>query len=248
MYNAGAKDEAAASDLIGSGCVPLSELAAMLGTAGGGRAVEVFLYNASNRALSDRLKRQRASIVITLAQSLEENISDAASRGYGLALSQAPVPLSMVGGADPDPAAKPFALAEAETKIEAGSVVPASADVEAAAAAVAAAPEKEVEAAPPAEAPAATPAAAPEAGDAEKNAAGKSSVEASPAASVDLAQQPEQRDALAAEAAALATDNQAESADAGADGDADAAAASSSAAGGSDAQKKKNKKKKKGGK
>lgn len=316
LYNAGAKDEASAADLIGSGSVPLRDLAALLAPAGSGRAAEVFLYNASNRVLSDRLKRQHASIVVTLAHCLEEqagSVSDAASRGFGLALSHAPVPLSMLGGADPDPAAMAFAPTAAAEEADAktaeaapatatataaastGSEVPASVAAAVAddGAAADAAPEKEAEtataaaaAASPAESPAATPAAAPEASDAEgdeavaaagagsatssatgsaegskkkkkknkKKAAGKSSVEASPAASVDLAQEPKQRDALAAEAAALAADNQAESTGADADGDADATAgaasgsASGGGGGGGDAQKKKNKKKKKGGK
>ena len=138
LFNAGAKDIAVASDLIASGNVPFEQLASMLGSdPNSTAAVDIFLYSPGNKALSDRLKRQKACIRVSLSQlasggpaevtSPSEQPSSSTQGPLGakahtgnnalrrtLVVGTAPVPLVLTGGADPDTTSKfvPFAMAD----------------------------------------------------------------------------------------------------------------------------------------
>lgn len=111
LFNAGAKDEAlSGADLIGSGSISLAQL--MEATTGDrkGQSVEVYLFSAHNHALSERLKRQHASVVLSVAAVWEAPAGTAGAEAkHSLILGSAPVPLVMEGGADPDPSATTFA-------------------------------------------------------------------------------------------------------------------------------------------
>jgi hypothetical protein len=278
VFNAGAADRAEASDLIASGNVPLNRLVDLAGPEpGSGKSVEVMLYSPGNKALSERLKRQHACVRVSMLQKADGALglpgSHSAAPKRTLVLGTAPVPLTMEGGADPDPANTPYQLATVDSNKDAPAAAAAAAaaaatdDAAAAASAPAPAPadekakdkpaEVEPAAAAAAEPAAAEPAAAEPAAVAEPVAAAEPAAEpaaaapaSEPAAAVELAAAAAVEEPAAAAAGADAAEKPAAAAGgddavAGDEAEVEAGAAEDAAAPSADGGKKK---KKKGGK